>query len=245
MRTPIFISKKNTKLIAHRGLSVAERANTLAAFIAAANRPYYGIETDVHVTGDGRFVCIHNDDTLDVSGDLLTVEKTSFDTLRSLKLKDLDGKIGRCDLRIPTLEEYITVCRDYGKQAILELKNRIEYGKIAEIVEIIRKASYLDGTTFISFSLENLIDLRSILPDQSAQFLIDGTKFPSELLQTLKEHRLDLDIYFELLTKENVELLHENGIVINTWTVDDPKRADELICWGVDQITSNCLCPTE
>lgn len=245
MQSPIYISRKNTRIIAHQGLSVAERGNTLPAFIAAANRPYYGIETDVHVTGDGKFVCIHNEDTLDISGDLLTVEKTSFDTLRSLKLKDLDGTLGRCDLRIPTLEEYVTVCRNYGKQAILELKNRIEYDKIAEIVEIIRKVGYLEGTTFISFSLENLIDVRSIIPEQSAQFLIYGKQFPSDLIQTLRKHRLDLDIYFELLTKENIDLLHENGVVINAWTVDDPQKADELMGWGIDQITSNRLCPTD
>lgn len=245
MRSPTFISNKSSKMIAHQGLSVAERGNTLPAFIAAANRPYYGIETDVHVTRDGKFVCIHNEDTLDISGDTLIVENTSFDTIRSLKLKELDGTIGRCDLRIPTLEEYITVCRNYGKQAILELKNRIEPDKIAEIVEIIRKLNYLEGTTFISFTLENLLDLRSIIPEQSAQFLIYGKEFPSDLIQTLTKHRLDLDIYFEILTKENVELLHENGVVINVWTVDDPKKAEELMSWGVDQITSNRLCPID
>lgn len=243
MKSPIFISNGNSKLIAHQGLSSMERGNTLPAFIAAANRPYYGIETDVHVTGDGKFICLHNDDTFDVSGDSINVEKSSFDTIRAVKLKDLDGSRGRCDLRIPTLEEYITICREYGKQAVLELKNRIPTDKIAEIVDVIREMKYLDGTTFISFNLENLTDIRSILPKQSAQLLIWDKTFPSELVDTLNKHQLDLDIYFELLTKENVKLLHENGITINAWTVDDLHKAEELISWGVDQVTSNILCP--
>lgn len=243
MKTPVFISNGNSKIIAHQGLSSLERGNTLPAFIAAANRPYYGIETDVHVTGDGKFVCLHNEDTFDVSGDSLDVEKSSFDTIRAIKLKDLDGTRGRCDLRIPTLAEYIKVCRDYGKQAILELKNRIPSDKIPEIIDIIRELNYLDGTTFISFTIENLLDIRSILPEQSAQFLIYDKTFPSDLIDTLNKHHLDLDIYFELLTKENVQLLHENGITINAWTVDDKNKAEELISWGVDQITSNTLCP--
>ena len=59
----IKIDKNNVKLIAHRGVSGIERENTAAAFVAAGNRSYYGIETDVHVTKDGKFVIIHDDDT--------------------------------------------------------------------------------------------------------------------------------------------------------------------------------------
>ena len=49
----IKIDKKDAKIIAHRGLSGIETENTNAAFIAAGNRSYYGIETDVHKTLDG------------------------------------------------------------------------------------------------------------------------------------------------------------------------------------------------
>lgn len=241
MRTPIFIEKGNTAIVAHRGLSGIERENTMPAFIAAANRGYYGIETDIYITSDGKFVCLHNNDTEFVSGDKLNVEKTSFDTLRSIKLKDLDGSKGRCDLRIPTLAEYITVCRDYGKQAILELKSFFSKEKLAEVIDIIDKLGYLSGVTFIAFDINNLINLRELLPNQSAQYLT--CEIDDELFATLKKYSLDLDVLYKALTKENVAILHENGVIINTWTVDDPEKAAELISWGVDQITSNILCP--
>ena len=41
----IKIEKKNTLMVAHRGVSGLEKENTLAAFIAAGNRSYYGVET--------------------------------------------------------------------------------------------------------------------------------------------------------------------------------------------------------
>lgn len=44
--------KNSVKVIAHRGLSGIERENTNAAFVAAGNRSYYGIETDVRRTAD-------------------------------------------------------------------------------------------------------------------------------------------------------------------------------------------------
>ena len=47
------VNLANVQMIAHRGVSGLERENTNAAFIAAGNRSYYGIETDVHRTKDG------------------------------------------------------------------------------------------------------------------------------------------------------------------------------------------------
>ena len=59
----IKFDKKDTLIIAHRGLSGIEKENTNAAFVAAGNRSYYGIETDVHKTLDGRYVVFHDDTT--------------------------------------------------------------------------------------------------------------------------------------------------------------------------------------
>ena len=59
----IKLDTRTAKMIAHRGLSGIEKENTNAAFIAAGNRSYFGIETDVHKTVDGKFVIIHDDTT--------------------------------------------------------------------------------------------------------------------------------------------------------------------------------------
>ncbi len=53
------LSAPKPRMIAHRGLSGIEMENTCSAFVAAGNRSYFGIETDVHVTapapaGQGR-----------------------------------------------------------------------------------------------------------------------------------------------------------------------------------------------
>ena len=48
-------------------MSGIECENTNSAFIVAGNRSYFGIETDVHITADGKFVVIHDDNTAQVS----------------------------------------------------------------------------------------------------------------------------------------------------------------------------------
>ncbi len=232
-------NKKNTLVIAHRGLSGIEKENTNAAFVAAGNRSYYGIETDVHITLDGKYVVFHDDTTGRVAVDNMEVEKTTFDCLRSLLLTDIDGVKGRSDIRIPTLQEYISICKKYEKIAVLELKNAFTEEQIYEIVDIIKDLGYLENVIFISFCLENLIFLRKKYPCQAAQFLIDD--YEPWLLDTLKEHKLDLDIKYTSLNAENMKELHDEGIKVNCWTCDDPEAGEQLAEWGIEFITSNIL----
>ncbi len=145
----------------------------------------------------------------------------------------------RGDLKIPPLDEYIRICRCYQKQAVLELKNPMTKTAIAAIVEEIKRWNYLEQTTFISFCFENLVAVREVCPNGSIQFLTGG--WEDDLLDRLAEFCMGLDIHHSLLTAERVALAHEKGIWVNCWTVDDPQRAEELIGYGVDYITSNIL----
>ncbi|MBO5935903.1 MAG: hypothetical protein J6Q94_10510 [Clostridia bacterium] len=231
--------KKETKIIAHRGLSGIEKENTNAAFVAAGNRSYYGIETDVHKTLDGKYVVFHDDTTGRVAIDDMEVEKTTFDCLRNLLLTDIDGKKGRSDIRIPTLQEYISICKKYEKVAVLELKNAFTEDEVYEIVDIIKDLGYLPNVVFISFCLENLVFLRKKYPEQEAQFLIDN--YEPWLLDTLKEHNLDLDIKYTSLNADNMKELHDAGIKVNCWTCDDPAAGENLASLGIEFITSNIL----
>ena len=239
MNTIKIENKDKVLMVAHRGVSGIEKENTCSAFVAAGNRSYYGIETDVHRTRDGRFVCIHDGTTGRVAIDNLNVEESTFDTLRSLVLTDTDGVKGRIDLRIPTLQEYVRVCRKYGKVGVLELKTAFEPADLQKIIDIIKAEDYLSGIIFISFNLNNMIGIRALLPQQPCQFIISD--FPEDLIDTLVKYSLDLDIYYKALTQENLAALKEKGIRVNVWTVDKPEDATRLIGWGVDYITSNIL----
>lgn len=238
MNTIKFNSGK-TKVVAHRGLSGIEKENTNVAFIAAGNRSYYGIETDVHRTLDGKFVCFHDDTTGRVCIDNMVIEETTFDTLRKLLLTDRDGIKGREDLKIPTLKEYIATCKRYEKIAVLELKNEFEKEDIARICDEINELEYLNNVIFISFAFNNLVKLREIYPEQKVQYLVDD--YSDELPSILKEHSFDLDIHYKALTKERIELLHSFGIEVNCWTCDDKDSGEELASWNIDYITSNIL----
>lgn len=241
MNTIKFEKTAQVKMIAHRGVSGLETENTCAAFVAAGNRSYFGIETDVHVSADGAFIIFHDDDTERVGAEKYTIEETDSKILRDMLLIDADGGAGtRSDLRIPVLREYVGICRKYEKAGVLELKNSMTPDAIAGIVSEIRKEGWLENVIFISFVHENLVELRRLLPEAKLQFLtMDAAD--EKMLPLLEPWGLDLDIYYPALTKAGLELMHEHGIEVNCWTVDEPADAGRLAEWGIDYITSNIL----
>lgn len=237
----IRIQKKQTQLIAHRGLSGLEAENTLCAFVAAGNRSYFGVETDVHVTADGQFILIHDNSTERVAGEeqIYAVEQTDFATLRGVTLLDRDQKAGRVDLRLPSLDEYIDYCKKYEKICVLEFKNRMKKADIGRIAEHFRAAEYLDRVIFISFCLENLIDLREICPNHPVQYLV--RELGEDVFEVANANRMDIDTDWKSVTKEWVDRLHRAGLKLNAYTINDPEVAERFADWGMDYITTNIL----
>ncbi|MBR4942572.1 MAG: hypothetical protein IKZ28_00940 [Clostridia bacterium] len=238
MDTLKFQDKGRIKMIAHRGVSGLEMENTNAAFVAAGQRSYYGIETDVHITRDGKVIVVHDDTLERIAGLPLTVEESDYETLRAVRLKDLDGT-ERLDLCLPSLEEYIAICRKYEKQAILELKNPMPKEKVWEIAEKIMEMGWLERTTFISFAGENLVYLREKFPQADAQFLTE--KCTEEDIAFMVKNGLDADLCGYCVTLELVERLHKLGLKVNVWTLDTLEHVQMAKAAGVDFITSNIV----
>ena len=226
-------------MVAHRGLSDIEPENTNASFIAAGNRSYFGIETDIHRTKDGHFVVCHDDNLNRIAGVDINVEEADLADIQAVTLFDKDGTKDRIDLHPTTLESYIKICKKYEKHSVLELKSEFTDEEIARIIEIIRAFDYLDNVTFISFKYDNLTKIRKILPEQSAQFLF--SKFSEEIFDKVVADKLDVDICYVEVDKEIIDRFHAVGITVNAWTVNDPALGEKLASWGIDYITTNIL----
>lgn len=225
-------NKRNTLMIAHRGLSGIETENTVRAFEEACKRSYYGAECDVHVTSDGKYVIFHDDSTGRLCTENLIIEQTPFNKLRALRYKDGVSKMA-------TLEEYLHTIAKYNKVCVIELKNYMPEKNIAEIINICRQIYTLEKIIFISFDFENLLVVRKLLPKQSIQFLTD--KLYDGIIEKLIQNNFGIDIGFRSLTDEIISRLQRENITINCWTCDERESAQKLIDTGVNFITTNIL----
>lgn len=250
----IRFDKKNVQVVAHRGLCGIEPENTVSAFIAAGNRSYYGIECDVHVTKDNKFVVIHDNNTARTAQKDVNVEEATLAEIRTVMLDNIcrleRNELGpdvhycdRSDLYVPEMHEYINICKKYGKKCVLEVKNKMEPQYIEKMIEEIKELGYLENVIFIGANIENLIEIRRLLPEQKIQCLVSihYNNYGQDMLDILNKYSFDLDIYYKLLTKEMIDEVHANGHIVNCWTVDEKEEAEKLVEMGVDQITTNIL----
>lgn len=233
------LEKRNTLMIAHRGLSGFERENTLAAFVAAGNHSYLGCECDIHPTIDKKYVVIHDSNTERVSGVTKIVEESTYEEIKAIELLNLQTGMKDSSLRIPTLEEYILCCKRYNKLCIVEFKNEFSKEDVFKVIKIITSLDYLDSCIFISFYYQNLLYVQEFNQELPCQFLL--TELTDEALNLCIEHQMDIDINFHNISKEQVELVHSHGLKVNVWTVNTIEDGNRMVEYGVDYITTNIL----
>ena len=228
--------KKDSLVIAHRGLSGLETENTDRAFIAAGKRSYYGIEADVRKTADGYFVICHDDNLERISGKNINVESSILAELMEIPLIDKQGRGG---VYLTDLAGYISICKKHDKQAILELKSSFSEEEIASIIEIIRSFDYLGRVIFISFGYDNLLHVRKFSPNQTVQYLF--SEVTDDVVEKLTRDKIDVGIKYTAINRESLEKFHSAGLKVNCWTVDSKLIAEQLADMGVDYITTNIL----
>ena len=106
-------------IIGHRGGRNLWPENSLSGFRKLAAMPVEGVEFDVHLTGDGELLVIHDptlDRTTDRSGEVAGLKAGEH---RNVRLKDSDGEA------IPTLDEVLEIFRDGTIELHVELKSGV------------------------------------------------------------------------------------------------------------------------
>lgn len=233
----IKLNKKNTLMVAHRGLSGLERENSIKAFVAAVNRSFYGTECDIHLTKDKVFVISHDDHTGRVSNYDVIIKETMFEDLQRVKLNKFNSNEEDRSLYVPTLDEYLELHIKYQKHCIIEVKCDLNDEEVEMLLEKVKDC--LDLVIFISFNLSVLQKIRAKNQTIPLQFLT--SKYDDELIPLLLQNKLDIDINYQELNEERIKAFHDNKIIVNAWTINDKLVAEKFIDLGIDYITTNIL----
>lgn len=114
--------------IAHQGFHKTERANSLAAFRAAAKEGWRYVETDTYMTTDGKFIVSH-DPYLPTGWTNGTVTTTQGSyKYKEHTLAEILAFHGPNNEKTDTLEEFCKTCKECGLHPYIELKQ----GKMAD-----------------------------------------------------------------------------------------------------------------
>lgn len=236
----------------HRGGAKRWPENTVLAFRNSAELGYRHIETDIHETSDGRFVCFHDS----------TLERTTngCGNLRDHTLAELqrldaghnfieDGSytFRHAGVGIPTLEEALAA--DPTLNYNLEIKPEdptlsrrlwefVDHHGICdrvlvasehdEVTEAFRKHSR--GRVVTSSGRKGALRFWA----RAMAGLSRHAMYPFDALQVPTSFR-----GLKVITPQMVEAAHRHGIQIHVWTIDDPAEMENLLAAGVDGIMTD------
>ncbi|MFV4922800.1 glycerophosphodiester phosphodiesterase family protein [Lactobacillus delbrueckii] len=246
--------KTAVKFIAHRGYSTKYPENTTLAFEKAGEEAgVWGIETDVDNTSDNKLVIMHDNTlarTTNISADDPNYRKNindiPFDQVENYKIKGvLDGvdkdKVYE-DLRVPTLRQYLEICKKYGKEAFLELKYINNMEALKEVVNEINEAGIQKQTTLISFDIGELEEVRNVIPGgkEIAMMGIYNRHLTDNDYIFLSHLKAGADRNKDTTTLDDILAARKYGVDYGIWTVyqNDDAVAD-MIKNGVDKVTLN------
>lgn len=233
------IANGDVLMIAHRGLSGIYLENTSPAFVGAGEEDYYGIEADVHVTKDGKFIIAHDDDLTRIANVDVEIADCTFDELSALRFADPYGESDEAVCYLPSLDEYLCICKTYDKEAVLEIKGDLTKEQVAQVVEIVKQYEWFNRTTFISFSKTDLLNVRAADADAKAQYIVQNVEEGD--IEFMIENNIDADLCWISVNPFRVRKLHKAGLKVNVWTVDGRLCAFLARLFGVDMITTNIL----
>ncbi len=169
--------KRKPYVMAHRGNRVACPENTLAAFRRALADGADLLETDLHLSRDGAFVCIH-----DATVDRTTDGRGAVADQTVAELKAWSAGCGRPEFaaeRIPLLDE-VAALLPADRVLALELKcDRFLEPEIARrLAETLSRLGIRTRTILLSFSLARVQAVRAVAPDLLAGYITLNDPLP-------------------------------------------------------------------
>lgn len=226
-------------IFAHRGASAYAPENTMAAFELAIRQHCHGIETDAHLTRDGRVALMHDERLMRTTGEDGLLCQRTMDELRKLDagswFEDCFASSG-----VPELCDLLALAKPAGILLNIELKNsEIRYGGLEEtVLAELRRFDMMEQVIFSSFNHISMARVKQLEPKaQTALLYSDVLYRPADYARLCLSDGLHPDLRH--MDADLVAQAHAAGLAVRPWTVDEPEHVRALAAMGVDAIITN------
>ncbi|MFA1819946.1 glycerophosphodiester phosphodiesterase [Virgibacillus oceani] len=239
--------------IAHRGASGHAPEHTLVSYQMGEDMNADYIEIDLQMTKDGILVAMHDSDisrTTDVEGavnDFLFEEIKILDAGAWFNIENPDlAQPVFSNVKVPPLDE---ILETFGHHAnyYIETKSPETYpGMVEALLEVLHQHELVgrdipEGQVIIqSFDSSSLLEVKAHEPSIPLIKLLNYGEDEAELTEQeiteIKEYAVGIGVNYKSLTKEFVEKVLREGLLIHPYTVNEKEDMERLIHWGVTGI---------
>ncbi|HVJ94577.1 MAG TPA: glycerophosphodiester phosphodiesterase family protein [Labilithrix sp.] len=245
------MQRKSPLIYAHRGASVELPENTLEAFALAFELGAGAIETDAHMTRDGRIVLSHDARGERVAGVDRAIADATLAEVRTWNVgaRFVPRRPGRFRLdqhfRMPTLEEAL----DAFPGVLFNVDAKQLYpDMIPALLRCIRSVRAEDRVRIASFSTRNLVRARALgyrgETGLGAKELVRIVVFPMAALRWLRvgghAAQVPRRAYgMSFASQSAIDRFHALGLRVDFWTINDPAEAESLFAMGADGVMTD------
>ena len=218
-------------VIGHRGAMGHETENTLASVQKAMDLEVDMIEIDVFKILSGEIAVFHDERVDRLTNGGGKIEEYNIVDLRKLTL---DG-----NHKIPLLQD-VLILVDKRTKLNIELKGTGMSDRVNFIIDfyVKNRGWTLDQFVISSFNWEELKSFREFNKDIAIAVLTEGN--PLEAIPVAEElGAVAINPYYQTLSEEIVDEIHNAGYKIYTYTVNEPEDIDRMKDFGVDGIISD------
>lgn len=224
--------------INHRGYSIDAPENTLPAYRLSKLKGFKYAEADVRFTQDGIPVLIHDATINRTSNGEGEVKAMTLEEIRKFDFGQWKSA-AFTGTRIPTLEEFLALCRDIDLYPYIELKvgSREQVEKVVDLVaeyELDGKAVYI---SFLETPLQYVVDKD---PKATIGYLAGSPISESVIAKTrgLKTGSNYVFVDASDYSESAVSLCRQNSIPLEVWTIDSESIIRSLSPY-ITGVTSN------
>lgn len=234
-------------IYAHRGASLELPENTLEAFERGLALGASAIETDGHMTVDGRIVLAHDPTGQRMAGVAARIRESTLSDVRrwdvGTTFRDRDGQRASRPYRVPTFEEALAAF----PQAFFNIDAKAPE-MVPNLVRLVQRAGAEGRVRIASFQTSTLKRARALGWEGSLGLgggdLARAMFVPGRVLRSLGMRgdaaQVPERAYgIQFASSRTIARLHELGLRVDFWTIDDPSRARALVGLGADGIVTN------
>ncbi|NCI17924.1 glycerophosphodiester phosphodiesterase [Cronobacter muytjensii] len=229
-------------IVAHRGGGRLAPENTLAAIDTGARLGHAMIEFDVKLSKDGQIFLLHDDTLERTSNGWGVAGELNWDDLLKVDAGAWYSGAFKGE-KLALMSEVAQRCREHRMMANIEIKPTTGADEETGRVVALAARELWQGMTaplLSSFSVEALAAAQRAVPELPRGLLLDEWRDDWQALTT-RLGCVSIHLNHKLLDQARVRQLKDAGLRILVYTVNSPRRALELLAWGVDCICTDAI----
>ena len=234
----LYASNKDTKSIAHRGVTLLSPENSIPSITDCVLLGYKYVEIDIHLTKDKQWILMHDssiDRTTTGNG---SVSSYNYSEILSFSL--ISSRFS--NLKVPRLEDALRVCNIHNIIPVIEVKDgNASNSDLSVIISLMKEYGFYEKGIIISFNHGLMESLRGL--DNYINISLLSPIISNDLInKAINITNCGISVDLSGLNNSSMSMLKDikrNNIPFTIWTIKSSLQMSNALNYYPDFVTTD------